>query len=283
MIDRRPAGRAVQDGVIIDAQALAIAWSDPAAQWGLGVFETVAVRDGGPRLLEEHARRLAHAANRMRVPLPSPSEIEAAAGVVCRGVAGGYGWLKLVASRSGRWATFGGASDPSEEGRAVAVVVLPWKRHRLDPLTAIKSLAYAGSIVGLEQARRSGADEGLWLNERGHVMEACAANVFVVAGRAAVTPSLADGARDGVTRARAIDVLRAMGLSVRQSKVRFATLRGADEIFLTSSLCGVRPVVRIDGRDVRGGIAGPVTRALAEQVAPSAASGAMARHDGQVG
>jgi branched-subunit amino acid aminotransferase/4-amino-4-deoxychorismate lyase len=133
----------------------------------------------------------------------------------------------------------------------------------------IKSIGFAASVLGLEEARRLGADEGLWLNDRGHVIEACTANIFVARGRAVVTPSLKDGARDGVTRALAIDALRAFGLSVRQSKVRIATLRAAEEIFLTSSLRGVRPVVRVDGRSVRRGEPGPISRRLAERLAAS--------------
>jgi hypothetical protein len=35
--------------------------------------------------------------------------------------------------------------------------VLSWRRHRLDPTAGIKSMAYAASIVGLEEARRRGA------------------------------------------------------------------------------------------------------------------------------
>jgi branched-subunit amino acid aminotransferase/4-amino-4-deoxychorismate lyase len=127
-------------------------------------------------------------------------------------------------------------------------------------------MAYAASLLGLEEAERLGADEGLWLNERGHVFQACTGNIFVARGRAVVTPSVRDGARDGVLRALAIESLRAVGLSVRLSKVRIATLRAADEVFLTSSLSGVRPVVRIDARDVRGGRPGPIARGLAERL-----------------
>ena len=174
--------------------------------------------------------------------------------------------MKIAASRSGAWAVFGGFVDPADVGRPVAAIVLPWRRHRLDPATGIKSLSYVPSVLGLEEARRRGADEGLWLNERGHVIEASTGNVFVVRGRAAVTPSLKDGARDGVTRARAIRLLRRFGLAVRQSKVRIATLRGADEVFLTSSLRGARPVVRIDGRPVRGGEPGAISRRLASAI-----------------
>ena len=266
MIDRRPEGRAVLCGSVVECEALQLPWGDPAAQWGLGVFETIAVRDAAPRHLDDHLRRLSDAARRFDVPLPAGTELTRAACLVAEGAGGGSHWLKIVASRSGQWAVFAGRSDPRDEGKAVVAVLLPWRRHRLDPLAGIKSLAYAACMLGLEEARRRGADEGLWLNERGHVIEACTGNVFVARGRAVVTPSLRDGARDGVTRSLAIAALRELGLSVRLSKVRIATLRAADEVFLTSSLKGVRPVVRIDGRSVRGGDPGPLTRRLAERL-----------------
>lgn len=278
MIERTPTGRAMRDGAVVDAGALILAWSDPVAQWGLGVFETLAVRDAAPRDVDAHIVRLAASAARFGVTIPSAAQLSEAALTVAAGVAGGYGWLRLNVSRSGRWVVYGGSSERSEEGRPASAIVLPWRRHRLDPLVGVKSLAYAASIVGLEEARRRGADEGLWLNERGHVTDACTANVFVVRGRAAVTPSLADGARDGVMRARALEALRALGLSVHQSKVRIATLTGADEIFLTSSLRGVRPVVRVDGRNVRAGKPGAVARRVAERLAVDPMKGAVA-HD----
>jgi len=271
VIDRQPAGRAVLCGTLVESEALLLPWNDPAAQWGLGVFETIAVREAAPRHLDEHLRRLSGAALRLGVPLPAATELTRAVLLVAEGASGGSSWLKIVVSRSGQWVVFAGPTDPADEGKAVAAVVLPWRRHRLDPTAGIKSVGYAACVLGLEEARRRGADEGFWLNERGHVIEACTGNVFVARGRAVVTPSLKDGARDGVTRWRAIIALRELGLSVRQSKVRIATLRAADEIFLTSSLRGVRPVVRVDGRNVRGGDPGPLTRRLAAQLMASEA------------
>ena len=284
MIDRRPQGRAVLCGTVVASDSLLLSWSDPAAQWGLGVFETIAARDATPRNLDDHLRRLSAAALQFGVPLPAATELARAAHLVAEGASGGSSWLKILVSRSGQWAVFAGPIDPADEGRAVSAVVLPWRRHRLDPTAGIKSMAYAGSILGLEEARRRGADEGLWLNERGHVIEACTGNVFVVRGRAVVTPALRDGARDGVTRSRAIETLREFGLSVRQSKVRIAALRSADEVFLTSSLRGVRPVVRIDGRNVCGGDPGRISRHLAEQlIANDALRDAVRDGDGRQG
>ena len=269
MIDRRPEGRAVHCGTLVESEALVLRWDDPAAQWGLGVFETIAVRDAEPRHLDEHLRRLAASARQLSVPLPPVDEMARAVRLVAEADSDGTRWLKIVVSRSGQWVVFAGRIDPADDGKAVAAVVLPWRRHRLDPTAGIKSVGYAACMLGLEEAVRRGAHEGLWLNERGHVTGACTGNVFVARGRAVVTPSLPDGARDGVTRWRAIVALREFGLSVRQSKVRIATLRAADEIFLTSSLHGVRPVVRVDGRKVRGGAPGPISRRLADQLMAS--------------
>jgi branched-subunit amino acid aminotransferase/4-amino-4-deoxychorismate lyase len=274
----------VHCGAIVESEALLLPWNDPAAQWGLGVFETIAVRDAVPRHLDDHLRRLSAAAHRLSVPLPAATELTRAVRLVAEGAPDRHAWLKILASRSGQWAVFAGPIDPADDGRSVSAVVLPWRRHRLDPTAGIKCVSYAACILGLEEARRRGADEGLWLNERGHVIEACTGNIFVARGRAVVTPALRDGARDGVTRWRAIEALRELGLSVRQSKVRIATLRSADEIFLTSSLRGVRPVVRINGWNVRGGDPGPISRRLAERlVANDAQNDAIESRDARRG
>jgi branched-subunit amino acid aminotransferase/4-amino-4-deoxychorismate lyase len=270
VIDRRPEGRAVLDGAVVDADALLVPWPDPAAQWGLGVFETIAVVDGVPRHLALHLQRLDAAAARFGISLPAGSELARAAHQVAEG-ASARSWLKLVVSRSGRWAVFAGP-DAGDSGRAVSAIVLPWRRHRLDPVAGIKSTGFAASLLGLEEARRRGADEGLWTNDRGHLVEACTANVFVVTGRAAVTPAIRDGARDGVMRALAIAALHDAGIQVRQGKLRLTTLRAAHEVFLTSSLGGVRPVVRIDGKNVRNGEPGPITRRLSARLSEQAAS-----------
>jgi len=228
VISRQAWGRAVLDGRPVEAEGLVLAWDDPAAQWGLGVFETLAVRENRARDVEAHLARLRDAAGRCGVPLPETGALERAIGEVAAGIHGGYGWAKILVSRSARFAVFGNASDPSAEGAPCAAVILRMRRHRLDPLSGAKTLAYAASILGLEEARSRGADEGLWLNDRGHVIGACAANVFAVKGRAVTTPMVPDGARPGVTRERVIAALRKEGMRITEAHLRVLALRHAD-------------------------------------------------------
>ena len=101
MIHRNPQGRAVLDGEAVSASDLALPWTDPLTQWGLGVFETVAVADAAPRHLDDHLVRLSAAAARLGIGLPSAPELVRAAWLVAEGAGGGRAWMKIAVSRSG--------------------------------------------------------------------------------------------------------------------------------------------------------------------------------------
>jgi branched-subunit amino acid aminotransferase/4-amino-4-deoxychorismate lyase len=235
---------------------------DPACLAGVGLFETMAVESGIVLDLPEHLDRLERSAADWRLALPDRGAVvrileEAAA-------AAGAGWVKLVVTGGGRSIVFGGPAVRSSEATAV---VLPWRRDRSAPLAAHKSLSRADAALGLAWARDRGADEGLWLNDRGHVAEACTANVFVIHGRRLFTPGPGEGILAGIVRARAIAAARELGWLVHEGKLRLERFRRAEEAFLTSSVAGVRPLVAVDGRPVGSGSPGPRTERLAGEVA----------------
>ncbi len=261
-----PSGPVWIDGRLVEPSLATIPVIDPAVQFGLGVFETIAVRGG--RALEggAHLRRLETCARVLGVALPPARELEAATERIAAGIEGGCGWLRVVASRSGRCAVFAGPMDPAEEGRSARAVLLRWRRSPHDVLSGLKTLNYASNVLGLEEAQRRGADEGLWLNTRGHLAEGCGSNVFVVKRRAVFTPAPRDGILAGIVRGLAIDAARSLGLVVHEGKVRLPRLLGADEAFLTSSTRGIRPLVELDGKPVGRGRPGPVTAAIAAEV-----------------
>ncbi|HWA64110.1 MAG TPA: aminotransferase class IV, partial [Caulobacteraceae bacterium] len=94
------------------------------------------------------------------------------------------------------------------------------------------------------------ADEALMLNTAGEVACAAAANLFWVEAGALVTPALECGVLDGIVRARLIALARAAGAEVREVRVGADALGGAEGLFLTNSLIGVRPVASLDGLPV---------------------------------
>lgn len=240
--------------------------AEPGLQAGLGVFETLAVRSGRPLELQAHLGRMESGARVLSIEIPSRESLVQTVELAAARSTTPYGWLKIMVLRGGPWFVFTGSIDPGEEGRAVSAIVLPWRRDPRDPLVGVKTTSYAAHQIGQELARRQGADEGLWTNSRGHLAEGCSSNIFVVRHRRLFTPSHREGILPGVVRAQTIRAAKDLGIAVHETRVRLKRLREADEAFLTSSLSGLRPLIRVDGRCVGTGEPGPITGRLASRL-----------------
>jgi branched-subunit amino acid aminotransferase/4-amino-4-deoxychorismate lyase len=245
---------------------LSISLSDPAVLVGMGLFETVALRDGNLLQLAAHLDRLAAGARKITISLPARERLERTCLAAARAESAPYAWLKLLVTRDCRWIVVTGPMDATEEGAIARAVTLPWRRERRAPLIELKTTSYAQNQYAMEHARKLGADEGLWLNSRGHLCEACFSNLFVVRRGALITPAVGEGLLPGIVRATVIRTARAMSVTMHQGRIRRKQLMRADEAFLTSSLCGLRPLVALDGRAIGDGAPGPLTRRLSEQV-----------------
>jgi branched-chain amino acid aminotransferase len=159
------------------------------------------------------------------------------------------------------------------EGVAAAIVGL----RRASPL-AIDPMAKTGShlpnVLAIREARAAGAYEAFLLDEDGFVTEGASSNVFAVRGGAVVTPPLAAGILEGVTRGLVLRLARSIGIPAEETPLRAEDLEGADEVFLTSTIREIVPVVRLGVRRVGSGRPGPVTTRL-HQVFRKLASGAV--------
>ena len=74
-------------------------------------------------------------------------------------------------------------------------------------------------VRGAEYARSKGADEGLWLNTRGHLAEGCTSNVFLAERRRLFTPAVRDGVLPGVVRGLVLKSARDLGFVIHEGKI----------------------------------------------------------------
>ncbi len=89
------------------------------------------------------------------------------------------------------------------------------------------------------------------------------ANVFTVRDEQLLTPPLDTPVLPGITRAAVIELAVELDIPVREQRLTLGDLFAADEVFLTSSMVEVIPVVRL-GRDPLGNEkVGETTRRLA--------------------
>jgi branched-chain amino acid aminotransferase len=128
--------------------------------------------------------------------------------------------------------------------------------------SGLKTIAYTDAIVAMLEARRHGADEALFLDSDSHCCEATSSNLFVWTGRTLKTPPLTCGVLPGITRGAVIELARELGLTVEEDAFGLDQLLVSPEVFLTSSLRGLAPVVRVGAVAIGSGTPGAMTHRL---------------------
>ncbi len=125
----------------------------------------------------------------------------------------------------------------------------------------IKSISLLPGVLLRERARRAdGSNEAILLRD-GVVTEGAASNVFAVNGGEVRTPAKSNFLLPGVTRDLVVELLRGSGIGCVESPITEAWLRGAEEVWITSSTMGIAPVTRLDGKPVGAGHPGRVWQA----------------------
>ena len=153
----------------------------------------------------------------------------------------------------------------SEKGLRAAVS--SWRRIDDNAIPARGKIcgAYANSALASDEARRSGFDEAILLDDRGHVAEGATCNLFMVRKGKLITPAVSDNVLEGITRDAVTELARReLGLDIVERSVDRSELYICDELFLTGTAVGIAPVVRVDHRPVKDGAIGPITRRLQE-------------------
>ena len=264
------------NGVPLASDAHAISVLDRGFTLADGLFETMRAQNGVVFRLDAHLDRLGAGARLLEIPLPPGIRDQVAA------AARGEGEYRNASVRLTvtRGAAPPGLAPPSAASPTVAIVAHPVTRPRApEPIVAamatarrnehaltagVKTIAYTESVVALAQAAAAGAHDAIFLDTAGHVSEATASNLFAVLDGTLVTPPLHCGVLPGITRAAVLELARALGIPATERELHEPELAAASEVFLTSSIREIAPVVRIAHIAVGAGQLGPVTVRVVE-------------------
>jgi branched-subunit amino acid aminotransferase/4-amino-4-deoxychorismate lyase len=247
---------------------------------GRAVFETLRVYGGRPFRLEQHLERLRRSAEMLGLPGPDlPGLAELGRAAIADAGAGDavlrYFWTP---GRDGLGRPTGLALVSSlppdlEELRArgLRLAVARWAPgHRL---AASKSTSYAENLAAHDEALRAGSDDALLVDTADVVLEAPTANVWWREGSRLVTPALEQPILAGVTRAALWELAPGLGYEPEEGVHTLARVAPAEEVFISSSVREVMPVVAIDGEPVADGRPGEAARALQQALRTLATAG----------
>ena len=265
--------------------AVAIAWindPDPHGQWGApneltlpinergllladGLFETVLILDGQPRLLAEHLGRWHHSAALLGLAKPPDGATlgPLIQGAISRsGISSGALRLNWSRGNGGNGANSRGIAIPpadsegsskaSEASRShrfwlqlnphqpnfdpVRVIVSPTERRcATSLLSQCKTFAYGPSIQARRQAQAAGADDALLPSSSGELSCGTTTNLMVRSGSGAgwITPPLSSGCLPGIMRQRAL----VLGVAREQSIDETALIGSSGALLINSLGC----------------------------------------------
>ncbi len=267
------------DGTLSPPGEAKVSIYDRGFLYGDSVFETVRTYGGEPFALVEHMARLARSAARVGIVMPvSAADFGMELRLAVRAARNPESYARAMLTRG----TGPVGLDPALAGAPLRVILV----EPLAPLAAelyrdgiavvtvrteraadaargvAKVGNYLASLLALQEARARGAHEALILDAAGRVMEGTTSNVFVVRGGEVWTPPIEASILPGITRAHLIELCAELGRPVHLAALNPADLAAASEVFISSSLREVLPVVRVDEQAVGDGRPGPVTRAL---------------------
>jgi branched-subunit amino acid aminotransferase/4-amino-4-deoxychorismate lyase len=104
-------------------------------------------------------------------------------------------------------------------------------------------------VLARRHVVEAGGTEGIYVSETGRVLEGVTSNVFVAKDGTVMTPPLSD-CLPGITRGRVLELAAGAGFPTRETALDLAALMGADEVFITNAVQGLRLVETLDGRPV---------------------------------
>jgi branched-chain amino acid aminotransferase len=144
------------------------------------------------------------------------------------------------------------------------LMVSNWNRidNRSMPMLAKATANYANSALARVEALKAGFDEAIMLNVNGMVVEASAENIFIVKDGSLITPPIASGALDGITRDSILSLAREHKIPCEIRDISRNELYLADELFLTGTAAEVKPVGEVDNRIIGDGKIGIITKQL---------------------
>jgi len=247
--------------ILINGQQLdSISVLDRGFNFGDGVFETMAMRQGRITLWQDHWQRLTLGCEKLSIHIPDKDLIEDEINlltknnkkcviklIVTRGV-GDRGYLysnNQTPSRVLIQSDFP-SYPPDNISNGVHARYCDTAISENKNLAGIKHLNRLEQILARNEWHDNKYQEGFMLNHNGHIIEGTMSNVFIVKDGSISTPDLSLCGVAGVMRKNIISIAQENGITICEKTVDKIELENADEVFISNSLFGIWPVTQID-------------------------------------
>jgi branched-chain amino acid aminotransferase len=256
------------NGSLVPVNQARISPFDMGFLYGYGLFETMRAYSGRIFRLGKHLERLSKSAQALSLPLDS-FDLKRACHDTLKANKLNEARIRLTVSLGEGEAAPDLPKHPSPTVLVTAARYVPLSAEAYSkgyktvvstidqdsqsPLSHMKSANYLNHILARKEARSSGADEAILLNESGFLCEGSSSNIFLVSKSTLITPVEESGCLPGITRQVVIELAQALGIGLVRREVQLEELLHADEAFLTSSIIELMPVSEVNGQRIGRG------------------------------
>jgi D-alanine transaminase len=268
---------AMIDDKIVSLAELEPIYNDRGIYFGDGVYEVLRSYNGKIFALEEHLQRFAGSLSAIGIVGVDIDQIRTRIKKAFE--AGGISNAKIYfhitrgsALRSHTWKadlkpnfflTITELADSAEEkSKGIAVSTHPdWRWKRCD----IKSLNLLANVLARQDAEEKGCAEAIFVDDAGLITEGAGSAFFAVFGQTMQTAPLTVNILPSITRKFVIKAAKNIGLEIVEKSLALQQARDADELFIAVTTKDIVPVVKFDGKVIRGGKPGSYTKLLMQQ------------------
>jgi D-alanine transaminase len=262
-------------GKIMPLEEVTISPLDRGFLFGDAVYEVLRVYRGKPWLEDEHFGRFARSLEEIRISGVDMARMRRRMHETIK--AGGFGeavvYLQVTRGAAPRKHSFPKDVVPLELlwvqeylrtydepcATGCSVITFPDLRWRR---CDIKSTNLLGNVLANQASSEAGCAEAILYLPDGTLTEASHSSFFAVAKNQLHTTPLKANVLPSITRGYTLKLARQAGIEVVERNLQRKELDEADELFLVGTTCEILPIVKVDGRTVKSGQPGPLTRRL---------------------
>lgn len=270
------------NGRLMPADQAQVSVYDSGFMQGVGLFETMRAYDGCVFRLDAHLARLTGAARQLGwASIPPHEELGRAVEQVLDAVEQSdarvrltvtSGSLRITDSEVPRLTVVATATPgipyPGELfAKGATAIISKYRQSRGDPTVGYKTTSYFSRLAALRVAHAAHAFEAIWVTPENQLAEGSISNLFLVKDGELLTPPLETPVLPGITRATVLEAAEALGIPIVDRALSIDDLLSADEVFVTSSLMEIVPIVRIEREPIATEKVGEMTERLREAYA----------------
>ncbi len=248
----------IYNGELFEGNTPFLDSSNRAFRYGDALFESIRIINGKPVFLDGHISRLFEGMQVLGITRPIEYSIDFFRkyinDLILKNSITEGARARITVFRNGD-----GYFTPNDNTPSFTVDVQPYLHNfyvlnedglSIDIFTDIKkpvnklSIYKTGSsllyVMAGIYARSNKLDESLIVNDKGNIIEASNANLFIVSNGVLYTPTLADGCLAGVMRMQVINMALDYKIKVYECSLTPQNLLVADEVFITNAVRGLQ-------------------------------------------